>query len=202
VERLLQEFERTITDAAGATYRVFLWGRSRPADTWQGWLVFERLTDGHRFTTDVETTQPNAEALLYWATGLSNAYFDGALERAKTPHRHPQNVVVPEPIVSAIGDSASRRQRLADVERAVLASFTGRRITRLLTRTLLDDLPYAHADVVRALEDLEKRGGLLVRRTEEGNDWLFLTTAGAEAAGVATVPTTTMVVERERAKPR
>jgi DNA-binding MarR family transcriptional regulator len=48
---------------------------------------------------------------------------------------------------------------------------------------LLDELSYAHADVVRALEDLEKQGGLLVRRTEEGNDWLVLTEVGVQAAG-------------------
>jgi hypothetical protein len=39
--------------------------------------------------------------------------------------------------------------------------------------------------VVRALEDLEKQGGLLIRRTEEGNDFVFLTQVGAEVAGVA-----------------
>ena len=46
VERLLQEFERRITDDTGTIYRVFLYGRSRPADTWVGWLVFERISDG------------------------------------------------------------------------------------------------------------------------------------------------------------
>lgn len=47
-----------------------------------GLAEFERTTDGRRFSTDVETTQPNAEALLYWSTGLTAAYFEGALERA------------------------------------------------------------------------------------------------------------------------
>ncbi|HYU25699.1 MAG TPA: hypothetical protein VEO74_10880 [Thermoanaerobaculia bacterium] len=82
MEQLLQQFEKPITDRGEASYTVYLYGRSRPADTWQGWLVFERASDGKRFATDVETTQSNAEAILYWATGLTDAYFDGALERA------------------------------------------------------------------------------------------------------------------------
>ena len=81
MEKLLQEFEHTVTDASGAVYKIFAYARSRPGDTWQGFLVFE-TADGRRFQTDVETTQPNEEAVLYWATGLSEAYFEGALERA------------------------------------------------------------------------------------------------------------------------
>jgi hypothetical protein len=87
MEQLLQVFDKPVADAAGL-YKVFLYGRSRPADTWQGWLVFERVSDGKRFTTGVETTQPNAEAVLYWATGLSDTYLDGAHDRALHPRSH------------------------------------------------------------------------------------------------------------------
>ena len=183
MERLLQEFERPITDTAGTLYRVFLYGRSRPGDTWQGWLVFERTTDGRRFATDIETTQPNADAVLYWATGLTDAYFDGALARAQNPRPHDASTVAaPPPIVTS--DSATHRRRLAALERDVLACFGRHRTRRLLTQALFDELPHAHADVVRALEDLEKQGGLLIRRTEGGSDWAFLTPAGAQEAGV------------------
>ena len=67
----------------------------------------------------------------------------------------------------------------------MLACFTRHRVKRLPTLTIFDELPYAHADVVRAFEDLEKQGGLLIRRTEQGSDWVFLTQSGAIAAGVA-----------------
>ncbi|HJQ40606.1 MAG TPA: hypothetical protein VKB93_25965 [Thermoanaerobaculia bacterium] len=183
MEQLLQEFERPVADKAGTIYRVFLYGRSRPADTWQGRLVFERMRDGQRFATGIETTQPNAEAVRYWASGLSGAYFDGALDRALNPHRHDARAIsTPAPVVG--DDSAMRRRRLGAIERAVLNCFLRNRAIRLLTQTLFDQMRYAHADVVRALEDLEKQGGLLLRRTEEGNDWLFLTRSGAEEAGV------------------
>lgn len=82
MDELLQQFERPVTDDRGERYTVFLYGRSRPADTWKGWLVFERQSDGRRFATGTETTQPDASAVLYWASGLEPTYFDGALERA------------------------------------------------------------------------------------------------------------------------
>ena len=83
MERLLQ-FERPIKDAEGTAYDILVYGRSRPHDTWQGWLVFERVSDRKRFATEAETTQPSAEAIVYWATGLTDTYFDGALHRALT----------------------------------------------------------------------------------------------------------------------
>ena len=196
MERLLQEFERRITDDTGTIYRVFLYGRSRPADTWVGWLAFERISDGGRFSTDVETTQPNAQAVVYWALGLTDAYFDGALARALKPRSAVSPLpLIPAPLVGNDGDSNTRRQRLANLERAVLACFTRHRAKRLPTLTIFAELPNAHADVVRAFEDLEKQGGLLIRRTEQGSDWIFLTQSGAIAAGVAET-----VDEREPAR--
>ncbi|MFP5245903.1 MAG: hypothetical protein ACLGH0_04340, partial [Thermoanaerobaculia bacterium] len=85
MDELLQQFDAPVRDRDGELYTVFLYGRSRPGDTWEGWLVFERGRDRQRFTTPVETTQPNRNAVVYWATGLTSAYFEGALDRAKHP---------------------------------------------------------------------------------------------------------------------
>ena len=41
------------------------------------------LGDGEPLTTDQETSQPNREALAYWAAGLEPIYFEGAFARAK-----------------------------------------------------------------------------------------------------------------------
>ncbi len=201
MEQLLQQFEKPIVDKSGVSYTVFLYGRNRPGDTWQGWLVFERSNDGKRFATDVETTQPNSDAILYWSTGLTPAYFEGALERARrAPQAERTVVAAPAPLAASV-DSAMRKRRLGKLESAVLSCFQRHRTVRLRTDILLNELPYVHADTVRALEDLEKQGGLLVRRTEEGSDWLFLTEAGAEAAGVEGVPHETATVPRELPKP-
>ena len=79
-----------------------------------------------------------------------------------------------EPLVAFGVDSAERRERLSEIERDVLAWFARHRTKRALSQALFDELPYAHADVVRAMEDLEKNGHSLTRRTEAGNDWIFL----------------------------
>lgn len=101
MDQLLQQFEAPIHDASGNTYFIHLYGRARPGDTWQGWLVFERAGDRRRFATGVETTQPNGEAIVYWATGLEEVYFEGALERALDAGREaPAGVVRPiEPVI-------------------------------------------------------------------------------------------------------
>jgi hypothetical protein len=179
MDRVLQQFEQPVSDRDGELYDAYLYGRSRPGDTWQGWLVFERLSDRTRFATDVETTQPNAEAVLYWATGLTDAYFEGALERAKRP---PQDIAVtypvPPPVVGDYADSTTRAQRLSEIEETILAYFRRQSLDRVPTQLLMQDLPYAHADVVRAIEHLSKHGHLVERRTDQGTDWLFLTKDG------------------------
>lgn len=171
MDQLLQEFETPVRDRHGNLYRVYLYGRSRPGDTWQGWLVFEN--GAQRLSTPVETTQPNAEAVLYWATGLTDAYFDGALERARNGRpADPTPIATPEPLVS--GDHETHRRRLEALELEILALFRRHGLARLHTQTLFNELPHAHADIVRALENLEKQRGAVERRTEEGNDWVFL----------------------------
>jgi hypothetical protein len=174
MDQLLQQFEAPVHDGDGNSYVVYLYGRSRPADTWQGWLVFERVSDRRRFPTPVETTQPNVEAVVYWGTGLGATYFDGALQRALNPAGTGTVVRPVEPLVGFGVDSAERRERLSEIERDVLAWFNRHRTMRALSQALFDELPYAHADIVRAIEDLEKNGRYVTRRTEEGNDWVFL----------------------------
>jgi hypothetical protein len=49
---------------------------------WYGWLAFLALGDVPELETDRETTQPNRNALAYWAAGLEPVYLDGAFERA------------------------------------------------------------------------------------------------------------------------
>ena len=74
---------------------------------------------------------------------------------------------------------------LALVEEYVLGFFRRRGETRILVREIFDNSPdIANADIVRAFEDLEKRQRVLVRHTEEGDDWVSLTPEGARRAGL------------------
>lgn len=77
------------------------------------------------------------------------------------------------------------KHKLARIEEYIVEFFQDRQQTRLLAKDLFDSTPeYANADLVRALEDLEKKKRLLVRHTYEGNDYITLTTQGASLVGV------------------
>ena len=70
----------------------------------------------------------------------------------------------------------------------VLTFFQAQRRTRVLANELFNSTSeFANADLVRALEDLEKRERLLVRHTQEGNDYISLTPQGAASLGLEPV---------------
>ena len=48
---------------------------------WEGWIEFWADDGGDVRRTPRETTQPDRNALIYWATGLSGTYLEGALAR-------------------------------------------------------------------------------------------------------------------------
>src|SRR5690349_19877603 len=77
------------------------------------------------------------------------------------------------------------RRRLQQIEQYVLGFFKATGRTRILAQELFDSTSeFANADLVRALEDLEKQQRLLVRHTTEGNDYISLTAQGAAYAGL------------------
>lgn len=78
------------------------------------------------------------------------------------------------------------KQRLRQIEEYVLGFFQAERKTRILAKELFDSTGvFANADMVRALEDLEKKERLLVRHTTEGNDYISLTPQGATSLRLA-----------------
>lgn len=79
--------------------------------------------------------------------------------------------------------------RLEQIEKYVIAFFQARQHTRILAKELFDSTTtFANADIVRALEDLEKKERLLVRHTTEGNDYISLTQHGTEILGLQEAP--------------
>jgi hypothetical protein len=76
------------------------------------------------------------------------------------------------------------RQRLQAIEKYILGFFQAEGHTRILANELFGSTgAYANADLVRALEDLEKTHRLLVRHTTEGNDYISLTAQGVAELG-------------------
>jgi hypothetical protein len=78
-DRVLLEFEN-IVEHEGRAYSARAVGEGRDDGLWEGWIEFTSA-DG-TVATERETTQPNRETLKYWATGLTHAYLEGALDRA------------------------------------------------------------------------------------------------------------------------
>ena len=77
------------------------------------------------------------------------------------------------------------KRRLAEIERYVINFIQEQQQSRILAKDLFDSTTaYANADIVRALEDLEKRERLLVRHTTEGNDFISLTSHGVAYLGL------------------
>jgi hypothetical protein len=57
-------------------------GAPAPYGVWQGWIEFVPRDGGRVLRSPRETTQPNRDDTMYWATGLSAVYLEGALRRA------------------------------------------------------------------------------------------------------------------------
>jgi hypothetical protein len=53
-----------------------------PGGNWHGWIEFMPLGGGEPLCSPRETTQPNRTDVVYWATGLTTVYLQGALARA------------------------------------------------------------------------------------------------------------------------
>lgn len=86
----LLEFQNTIEDEAGRSYRAAVLGREREDGQWIGWIRFQPVSGDHSepaVETGRETSQPKRSDLRYWATGLTYFYLQGALTRARSRAR-------------------------------------------------------------------------------------------------------------------
>lgn len=80
---VLVDFETPVTHGSD-TYRARAVGR--PAGhMWEGWLEFIPRNGSGVVVSGVESTQPERDHLIYWATGLTPIYLQGALVRALKP---------------------------------------------------------------------------------------------------------------------
>ena len=79
---MIQQYVEKMVSPSGASFDVFAYGQIRPDGNWEGWIEFHSA-GGKVLRTARETTQPNREALAYWASGLEPLYFEGAFTRAR-----------------------------------------------------------------------------------------------------------------------
>jgi len=127
-----------------------------PADNnalWQGWIEFIPTTGGEVLRTGRETTQPNRQDAMYWATGLTGVYLEGALTRAL----HPLERIPPEPNPQPVYDGPAPEPGPPTAVDAVMNPFSVFRKGEATLRAQLGALAQWHlVNIVRAygLSDL------------------------------------------------
>ena len=83
---VLAELPNEILGDDGIVYRAQAAGAMMPDGRWEGWIEFIPIAGGiHVLLTPRETTQPNRSDAVYWATGLTGTYLEGAWKRASSP---------------------------------------------------------------------------------------------------------------------
>lgn len=116
--------------------------RLAPDGLWEGWLEFTRDADSEVIRTSRETAQPRRDEVLYWATGLSTTYLEGALERALRPEP-----MRPVPPTRTFVDSEPRPRLQKTVQtptRVVLDPFQAYAEGEQLLRRQLRALSHGH----------------------------------------------------------
>ena len=98
----LLTFDAPVRGRDGKMYEARACGRPMNGGLWQGWIEFVPVHGGAPIRSPRETTQPNRMDTEYWATGLTEVYLEGALQRALdtpvvVPTLPPQPSIFKEP---------------------------------------------------------------------------------------------------------
>ena len=82
---VLVSFDQSVRDDLGEFHARAV-GRLGDDGMWEGWIEFAPV-DGATdvLLTSAESRQPEREHLVYWATGLTPVFLEGALQRARRP---------------------------------------------------------------------------------------------------------------------
>lgn len=98
---VLVQFSDPVEGPGGEAYIARACGSEMRDGLWQGWIEFLPVGAGKPVRTGRETTQPNRHDALYWATGLTHVYLEGALHRALYPPVRPPEPEIPPPLFDA-----------------------------------------------------------------------------------------------------
>lgn len=127
------QYDDVVRDGAGGEFVARVYCGRQPGGLWEGWFVFFPLGGGRALPTDRETTQSSPAQIEYWSGGITHAYLEGALARAKrnTPRaklaRRQQHLERAEAVAIAEAAVYERAAARALSQAADLARNRGRR---------------------------------------------------------------------------
>lgn len=78
----LMQFQTPVSAPDRTVYIARACGAPMEDGLWEGWIEFDPLGGGDTIESPRETTQPNRTDTVYWATGLTAVFLEGALRRA------------------------------------------------------------------------------------------------------------------------
>jgi hypothetical protein len=153
VAEVLIEYPDAVASDTGKNFTARACGSEMRDGKWQGWIEFVPLGDGEPLRSARETTQPNRQDTLYWATGLTPIYLQGSLRRAERPPVRPlaappdppyfdgpaKSFVVQEGQTEAVLDPFSVYQKGEPLLRRQLAALAGWHLVNIIRKYRLTD---------------------------------------------------------------
>jgi hypothetical protein len=149
VAEVLVQFTEPVIRSGSEVYVARAVGAEMPDGRWQGWVEFLPVGEGEAVRSGRETTQPNRPDVVYWATGLTPVYLEGALDRALKPLTRPAAEDVPPPLF----DEPTPELLPAPTAEAILNPFSVfRKGEQLLRRQLMALSEWHLVNIIRAYD--------------------------------------------------
>ena len=157
---VLATFDSLVIGPDGVEYRAQAVGAPSAAgtDRWEGWVEFFPGDGGEPLRSRRETTQPNREHTLYWASGLTPVFLSGALERTLAPAPTAPPVRLVRPAFDAPAPAPAETLPLEEDVPTVMNPFAVYRKSETHLRNQLSALSGWHlVNIIRAhgLSDLD-----------------------------------------------
>ena len=192
MSEVLVRYAATVRGGDGSRWTPQACGGVANDGLWEGWVEF--VSDDRAVRTGRETEQPNRDALMYWAQGLTGAYLEGALARATTTRA----VIPREPRETAQFEGPAPRNtaRTLRPSRAILDPFATYAQGEDLLRRQLNAL--SHDNLVAIVEDyvLPINGVADIRRRSLVEAIIDAVKAGGASAGQRSAPEADLDIER------
>ena len=145
---VLVEYADVVTAQDGRRFAVRACGGKGTNGLWQGWLEFIPVGAGEPVRSGRETTQSNRDDAIYWATGLTPVYLEGALSRALSPLVNGTTPPAPVPIFDGPAPDGLSARLGAE---SILNPFSVYRKGEVLLRNQLNALSAWHlVNIIRA----------------------------------------------------